>query len=243
MQPETDPDPDWVRELTGCTPAAADRLLAEAGAQQALFRGLARAHALYGRRSYVEIDAPLELYAIARYLRPRCAVEVGVSSGVSSAYLLAALRKNRRGVLHSIDLPRPARTTGRPTTSSWSLPTGTESGWAIPSRLRPRWRLHLGDKRDLVPQLGRELREVGLFVYDVPHNDSTVMEEFRAIDRRMGPGAVAIVDHGPSGSACPVLRRWAKRRGARAVGRSGLGLYAFAAGVTAPVAASASRPG
>src|SRR5579863_584889 len=44
-------------------------------------------------------------YAVVRALRPRAVTETGVCYGVTSAYLLAALRANNEGHLYSIDLP------------------------------------------------------------------------------------------------------------------------------------------
>jgi hypothetical protein len=231
MRPEEDPDAQWVERLVGCAPELAGERLAEASRDRALFRHLAREHAREGRRSYIEIDAPLELYALVRLLRPFHVVEVGVSSGVSSAYLLRALHKNRRGILHSIDLPKPPpKKRSSPPRDSWSLPEGRESGWAIPAALKDRWDLRLGDKRELLPQLARELPEVSLFVYDVPHDDDDATREFRTIDPLFPPGAVAIADHGPGGGLCVGLRRWATRRGGTPIRRSGLGLYGFRCG-------------
>lgn len=231
MHPETDPDPVWVAGLAGCPPARARWAVTRAQAEGALYRHLAREHRSEGRSSYVEIDAPLELYAVARLLRPRHVLEVGVSSGVSSAYLLRALKVNRCGRLHSIDLPRrgPARRRARRSPGSWSLPPGRASGWAVPRAVRSRWDLRLGDKRDLLPRLARELSGIELFVYDVPHDDDDAADEFRALDRILSPHGVAIVDHGPSGDLCPALAAWARRRGARPLRRAGLGLYGFRA--------------
>lgn len=97
MQEETDPDGEWVAALAGVGRTAAEGSLHEAAGERALFRHIAREHQSEGRPSYIEIDAPFELYAITRRLRPRHVVEVGVSSGVSSAYVLEALRRNKRG--------------------------------------------------------------------------------------------------------------------------------------------------
>ena len=44
-------------------------------------------------------------YLVCRLLEPAVVVETGVAYGVSSAFILRALEKNGRGVLHSVDLP------------------------------------------------------------------------------------------------------------------------------------------
>jgi hypothetical protein len=224
-------DAGWVARLAQCSANRAERALREAAGETRLFRSIAREHAKEGRPSYVEIDAPLELYALTRLLRPRHVVEVGVSSGVSSAYVLAALAKNARGTLHSVDLPTfPKARGGKHGSSfgSWTLPAGRTSGWAVPFALRGRWDLRLGDKREVLPLLAEELPSVELFVYDVPHRDTESFGEFRTIDPLLRPGAVAIADHGPTGELCGALRRWARSRSAVPSGRAGLGLYGFA---------------
>jgi predicted O-methyltransferase YrrM len=128
MQAEVDPDLSWVAELAGCGPERAASAVAEAEGERRLFSHLAREHRRGGRPSYIEIDAPLELFALVRLLRPSHVVEVGVSSGVSSAYLLRGLAKNGKGTLHSIDRPKRepagARASSRPLNSSWALPSG-----------------------------------------------------------------------------------------------------------------------
>lgn len=228
MQPEKDPDRQWVAELAACSTAIAQRRLDEAATETRLYTHLAREHQREGRSSYVEIDAPLELYALARLLRPRHVLEVGVSSGVSSAYLLQAMERNGTGTLHSVDRPKRAPPRQRrPKTASWSLPAGRESGWAVPLALRRRWDLRIGDKKDVIPLLVEELDQVDLFVYDVPHDDRAARDEFRSLDPCLPSRAVAIADHGPGGGLCAALGWWAERRGGAPVGRSGLGLYGF----------------
>jgi len=239
MQPEVDADVPWVARLSGASDRTAARAVLAAEQQRKLFDHLAREHRSEGRRSYIEIDAPLELYALGRLLRPRHVVEVGVSSGVSSAYLLEALRANGRGTLHSVDLPkRPGRSAPARGSASWSIPAGRGSGWAVPSRLRGRWDLRLGDKAEVVPLLAEELRRIDLVVYDVPHNEADLDREFARLDPRVPAGAVVIVDHGPGGGLCRALARWARRRGSAPVGRTGLGLYGMRCGqrVRSPVA-------
>jgi len=228
MQPEVDPDLRWVQQLAARPLPTCERALVEAQDQRALFNSLAREHLNEGRESYVEIDAPLELHALVRLMKPRHVVEVGVSSGVSSAYLLHGLQMNGRGTLHSVDLPSfPSRRRkgNGPPRQSWTLPPGRSSGWAVPFPLRGRWDLRLGDKADVLPLLAEELPRIDLFVYDVPHRDRTTITELRMLDPLFGPGSVAIVDHGPGGELCSALRSWARSVGAEPVGRTGLGLY------------------
>jgi hypothetical protein len=167
-----------------------------------------------------------------RLRRPRHVVEVGVSSGVSSAYLLQALERNSYGTLHSIDLPQFAGNGGRrrrPDTASWVIPEGQSSGWAVPMPLRGRWDLRLGNKRTVLPILADDLPRVDLMVYDVPHSDRDAAREFRELDRRFSPKGVAIADHGPGGGRCTALQGWAVRRGSSAIRCGDLGLYGFRA--------------
>ena len=216
MRAEEDPDAAWVAGLAGVSEARSLRALRMGQNERALFRHLDRMHRLGGRRSYIEIDAPLELYALTRLLRPTHVIEVGVSSGVSSSYVLQALDRVGRGTLHSIDLPK---TESRPRTArrnpSWSIPPGRSSGWAVPFALRKRWDLRLGDKKDVLPLLAGETSPVGLFIYDVPHSEAQAARDFAAISPCLESGAVAIADHGPGGDLCTPLRRWAASRSAR----------------------------
>ncbi len=230
MRWEEHPDAGWVSRLAGVGERRAIGALAEAGAERRLFAHLKRAHRAGGRPSYVEIDAPFELYAIVRLRRPRHVVEVGVSSGVSSAYLLRALERNGSGTLHSIDLPRfdgGGRGPRRPNTASWAIPEGRSSGWAVPMSLRARWDLRLGDKRAVIPILTDDLPRVDLVVYDVPHSDRDAAREFHCLDRRLSASGIAIADHGPGGGRCAALQGWAVRRGSTAVRCGELGLYGF----------------
>ncbi|HTT26406.1 MAG TPA: class I SAM-dependent methyltransferase [Thermoplasmata archaeon] len=241
MRWETDPDVAWVEALSGHDARASRKRLAEAQGERRLFAHLAREHDREGRESYVEIDAPFELYALVRLLRPTHVVEVGVSSGVSSAYLLSALDRNGHGTLHSVDRPARARPGGRtPVRSSWSLPAGRSSGWAVPEDLRARWDLRIGDKARVLPLLARELPRIDLFLYDVPHEEAATRRELGEVDARIPPGGVVIIDHGPGGGLCPSLRRWARSGGARPWRREGTGLYGAR---RAPPDRSARGPG
>jgi len=230
MNVEEHPDLGWVAALADVSPRRAAAVIRQAQSETRLFRHLSREHRSEGRSFYIEIDAPLELYALARLMRPRHVVEVGVSSGVPSAYLLQALERNRKGTLHSVDLPKwERRDASRQHNPSWSIPPGRFSGWAVPWSLRGRWDLRIGDKSRVLPLLAEELPRVDLFVYDVPHSDPRCFAEFRSVDRRFHAGSVALVDHGGTQEICPTLRRWARLRNSAPRRRADLGLSGFRA--------------
>lgn len=228
MRDELEPDAAWVLQLAGRAPGEVSKAMSAARSERWLLSHLRREHRLEGRRGYGEILAPLELYALTRLLHPLHVVEVGVSSGVSSAYLLQAMERNDAGTLHSVDLPLlpSKRSSGRVILGdSWSLPSGRSSGWAVPLPLKKRWDLRLGDKAEVIPLLARELPTIDMIVYDVPHGCRGAGLEFRRLDPRLPRGAVVIVDHGPGGGLCPALGSWARQRGVRTVQCRGTGLY------------------
>jgi len=50
-------------------------------------------------------EVSIRLYGLVREFNPSILVETGVCNGVSSAVILAAIHKNNKGLLYSIDLP------------------------------------------------------------------------------------------------------------------------------------------
>lgn len=175
-------------------------------------------HLAAGRPSYAQIRAPFELYALVRLLEPEHVVETGVSSGVSSAHLLAGLKRNRRGRLHSIDLPtRQQGPVLRPDESPVSLPPQKESGWAVPDALRTRWDLRIGPAQKLLPALAGELPRIGLFLHDDLHTPEHLTFELTTLRPHFAPEAVVLADNTEwTGAAFP---QFARAVGARMVRR------------------------
>jgi hypothetical protein len=124
----------------------------------------------YGQQMTRELPA---LYLIVKLLKPDCVVETGVASGASSTYILQALHDNHQGNLHSIDLPPD------------DLPDGRGSGWVVPQSLRSRWRLHIGDSRELLGPLLAELGRIDCFVHDSLHTYSHMLWELRTAWRHL----------------------------------------------------------
>lgn len=131
-------------------------------------------------------------YAAIRAFAPDVVVETGVASGVSSSYLLLALQKNGRGMLYSIELG-----------DERYLPPGKSPGWVVPERLKSRWDLRIGDCRELLPKLLKELRTVDVFIHDSLHTYEHMLWEFRASYLFIKPSGLLISDDAAWNPAFP----------------------------------------
>ena len=213
------PDPSWLGAVAGADGAAVREVLGEARELVPLERQIRRSLDRTGRTYYAQFPAPLELFAIVRLIRPRHVVESGVSSGLSSAHLLAGLERNGAGTLHSIDLPQFQRSSARRRGElSWSIPPRRDSGWSIPPRLRRRWDLRQGPSEALLPPLLRELPAVDLFCHDSPWTASHLAFELAAIRPKLRSGSVVLADntdHNPAafGALARSLGAHPRRRG------------------------------
>ena len=108
------------------------------------------------------------LYLLIRLIKPDLVVETGVSSGASSAYILRALKDNKKGKLYSIDLP-------------FEFSTGRKSGWLVPEALRDRWDLRIGDAKEILTPLLKEIGEIDCFVHDSLHTYDHMTWEFKSV--------------------------------------------------------------
>lgn len=204
----------WLAALLDRSPRSVQRILEESRAFLRVDQEIHDRLRSGGRSNYAQFRAPLELYTIVRALRPDHVVETGVSSGVSSAHILLALRRNRRGTLHSIDFPtRQRRVHLAPKESPVSLPPGRTSGWAIPPALRRGWDLRIGRSERLLPQLVDELPSIGLFLHDSLHTSTHLTFELETVRPKLVEGAVVLADNTAwTGRAFP---RFARRVGSR----------------------------
>jgi cephalosporin hydroxylase len=214
---------DWLQKLTGASWERISETLAEAEEFVPYEERIRREHRAAGRLVYAQFRAPFELYALVRLTEPDHIIETGVSSGVSSAHFLLGIRRNRRGTLHSIDLPLRQRGERlSPREPHVAIPPGRSSGWAIPPDLRDGWDLRLGPSERLLPALVEELPSVGLFLHDSRHTAHHLTFELTTIEPKLVPGAVVLADNTVwTGSAFP---RFARKVGApvRRRGRSDL---------------------
>lgn len=205
----------WLRQLSGASPERIANVLAEVDELLPYEEWIRREHRAAGRPHYAQFRAPLELYALVRLTEPEHIIETGVSSGVSSTHFLLGVRKNRRGVVHSIDLPLPQRGPRFSRRESpVALPPGRLSGWAMPPELRAGWDLRLGTSESILPRLVEGLPSVGIFLHDSRHTPSHLRFELATVRPKLAPRAVVLADNTVwTGAAFP---RFASAVGARA---------------------------
>jgi predicted O-methyltransferase YrrM len=114
------------------------------------------------------------LYTLTRYRKPQHIVETGVANGFTSYFLLAALRNNGLGVLHSIDI-------------------GDDVGAVVSSEEREGWDLHVAHPRrvdDKLRALCASVAEIDLFFHDSDHRYGWQLFEFREALAHLAPGGI-----------------------------------------------------
>lgn len=119
----------------------------------------------------IEKKTSQALYCITRWLRPSIALETGVARGASSVAILAAMRRNAKGQLFSIDLT-------------------SEVGGLIPSSLMNRWTLLILPRLDMRRAFVRFLNDmppIDLFFHDSDHSEQWMRHEFSSVIPRMAP--------------------------------------------------------
>jgi hypothetical protein len=133
-------------------------------------------------------------YVLVRVLRPLNVLETGVCYGVTTSFILQALRMNGSGMLHSIDLP----------------PLGARAsdfvGWLVPARLKDNWRLHCGASKILLRKSLKQLDRVGVFVHDSLHTYRNMRRELNLITPHLA-SAAAVISDDIEGN--PAFARWA----------------------------------
>lgn len=118
-------------------------------------------------------------YAIVRASRPGRILETGIANGVSLAYLLLAMECNQKDSLHSIDV-----------NDGSFLPLGKRVGWIVPEWLRHRWTVHLGDARELLPQLLAQVGPLDVFIHDSLHTYDHVKFEYEQPNPCLRPASI-----------------------------------------------------
>jgi hypothetical protein len=137
----------------------------------------------YGHYSDADESLARAVWCTVLHKRPEVVVETGVARGVVSRIILEALEAGGRGHLWSVDLPHP-----------FERGLHTQTGVAVPDRLRARWTYVEGSSRRRLPHLVRELGAVDVFVHDSLHTARNTRFEMDQIAGVLTPGGVMLVD-------------------------------------------------
>lgn len=122
------------------------------------------------------------IWCLIRHLRPKKVVETGVAHGVTSRFILEALKRNGDGHLWSIDLP--------PLERVWREQVGA----AVGNHHSDRWSYIRGSSRRRLPELLSRLGQIDLFIHDSLHSERNVRFELDRAWPALGPNGVLVVD-------------------------------------------------
>ena len=129
-------------------------------------------------------------YLICRITRPAVVVETGVQSGISSAFILQAMRENRGGSLYSIDWPDDELLETIPSQAR----RGMQSGWVVPPELAENWILINGKSKEKLLPLLEQLGAVDIFIHDSEHSFENMYEEYETTWRFLIPNGFLLSD-------------------------------------------------
>lgn len=167
-------------------------------------------------------DKELIIYFIVRKTKPKTVVETGVAAGVSTGFILQALKENGSGKLYSIDLPFQWYTYGKNNELHLdSLPPGKMPGYIVPNKLKNKWKLILGDTYKELPKLMKRLNTIDLFLHDSEHTYKTMMFEYKTAWPFIKKGGYLLSD---DVNFTDAFEKFSKRKGAGAVNLHNLGI-------------------
>jgi len=123
------------------------------------------------------------IWCLVRHLKPLSIVETGVGHGMTSRFILEALKGNGgAGHLWSVDLPPLERE------------LHAQIGVAVGNGHEGRWTLIRGSSRRRLPQLLAKLGGVDMFIHDSLHTERNVRFELDRIWPVLSPGGIIVVD-------------------------------------------------
>jgi predicted O-methyltransferase YrrM len=193
-------DERFLARLTGTTTSEIRRFLGEPFQDRRFYDHLRLAETEFDNVESIGADLyakrVLLQYAIIRAFKPDCVLETGVANGVSSAYLLLAIERNQKGALHSIDVADGS-----------FLPPGMDTGWIVPGWLRKRWTMSLGDARELLPKVLKDLGSLDIFIHDSLHTYEHMKFEYEQAFPHIRPGGILISDDALWNPAFPEFAR------------------------------------
>jgi hypothetical protein len=197
----------FVSKLAQVEESQIEAYLLELNGNTRFFRNLERRYASVwsGRRFYpyfFETQYPgkggsvffqaVTMYLLTRAVHPRIAIETGGASGKSTAFILQALEDNGLGQLITLEL-NPEDTPRLDSEYSW-WPRGQPSCFLVPDNLRNRLDLRLGNTKETLPKLLKEIDSIDLFRHDSDHSYEHMLFEFRSAWPVLRDGGALVSD-------------------------------------------------
>jgi predicted O-methyltransferase YrrM len=169
----------WVAMVASCEPEQMHRYLLEPEVDRALEMRLQEATA--GKWLWTKSRPPfgkrLGRYALARTLRPRLIIEVGVHDGLGALLLLRALERNTEdgypGRLVSFDV-------------------NPKAGWLVGQH--PLWNLRIEASQQGLPALFSKDVVVDMFIYDGWHSYEAESADLSLTADHLAPDGVLLSD-------------------------------------------------
>lgn len=122
------------------------------------------------------------LFSLCFFNKPNYVIETGVANGFSSSYILYAMNLVQKGKLISIDnLVRP-----------WH--TKEKIGTAIPSMLKNRHVLIIGNAPIELKKLCKTINMIDIFIHDSSHTYKNMMNEFDIAWPHIKNGGLLLAD-------------------------------------------------
>lgn len=155
---------------------------------------------IFSRSSIDSVDwfgnQRVSLYVLIRMLKPQICVETGVFYGGNTAFILNALRKNKKGRLISIDLladklKKKSFHRHNKVGDSELLPKDLNPGFLVPQYLKDRWEFIEGDSLGVLKKIRKGF---SFFCHDSEHSHKFVLKELELAKLKMPLNSTMFVD-------------------------------------------------
>ena len=117
----------------------------------------------------------LTIYDIIRRKKPNVVLETGVANGFSTRMILAALNKNKKGILYSVEISK-------------------DVGKFVNGINKKRWKLIVGKPDTIFSNALRKIRKVDIFLHDSDHSYNQMKKEFNQVKNKMTKGGIIMSD-------------------------------------------------
>jgi predicted O-methyltransferase YrrM len=124
----------------------------------------------------------LALYALIRSKKPRLVLETGVANGFSTHLVLAALNRNKKGSLVSIEIQK-------------------DVGQLLGNMDKSRWTLVVGKPKTTLLRTLKKIGKVDVFLHDSFHSYENMLFEFNAVYEKASDDFVVLSDDASSNGA------------------------------------------